>query len=165
MITDVLLEHSALVPVTLATIALGCVVVGYAAVRSRRSGRRILWTLTALSALPVLALTLTPSAKGQLDQVVCTVQFALPSLTRVELLANVALSLPVVFFAALASRRPLPVLAVGSVTSAGIEALQALAPAIGRACDTNDWAMNTLGMTIGVALAVGTTRLAAARAR
>ncbi|MCZ2857267.1 VanZ family protein [Blastococcus sp. VKM Ac-2987] len=87
-------------------------------------------------------------------------QFALPTLTRVELLANVALFLPVVLFAALASRRPWSVLAVGSGASAVIEALQALVPAAGRACDTNDWAMNTLGMTIGVVLTVGTARLA-----
>jgi hypothetical protein len=48
------------------------------------------------------------------------------------------------------------VLAAGAGLSAGIEAVQAAVPAIGRACDTNDWAMNTLGVAVGVLLARGT---------
>ncbi len=40
-----------------------------------------------------------------------------------------------------------------------IEALQSLVFAIGRACDTNDWMMNTVGAAIGVLLALGTVRV------
>jgi VanZ family protein len=86
----------------------------------------------------------------------CTVQFFLPSSTTVELLANVALVLPAALFATLALRRPLVVLAAATGCSAAVEAVQALVPAIGRACGTNDWLMNTIGIAVGVALATAT---------
>lgn len=89
----------------------------------------------------------------------CVVQFSVPTPGSVELLANVALFLPPAFFATLATRRPLVVLAAGAGLSAAIEALQALVFAIGRACDTNDWMMNTIGVAVGVLLALGTIRL------
>lgn len=158
MITNFLLDHSALVPVTLLLIAFVCVGVGYLVLR-RRYGQRVRWALLALSVLPVLALTLVPSGSRP-DQVMCTVQFSVPTLTRVELLSNVALFFPLAFFATLATRRPLSMLAGCSGLSAAIEALQALVPAIGRACDTNDWMMNTIGTVVGVLLALGTVALA-----
>ncbi|SOE02580.1 VanZ family protein [Blastococcus haudaquaticus] len=154
MITDFLLEHSALVPGALAGIALICVGVGSLLVRDER-GRGLLTALSALSGLVALVLTLAPSGRGASDRIGCTVQFALPSMTTVELLANVALFVPPVLFATLASRRPLTVLAIGSAVSAGIEVLQALLPVVGRACDTNDWFMNSIGVVGGVVLAVG----------
>jgi VanZ family protein len=160
MITDFLLDHSTLVPVGLLVIAFVCVGVGYLMLRSRRYGRRITWGLLVLSVLPVFALTLVPSLGSGGHYAVCTLQFSVPTLTRVELLANVALFAPPVFFATLATRRPLLMLATGSGLSAAIEALQALVPAIGRACDTNDWMMNTIGSVIGVLLACGTIALA-----
>ncbi|WP_083255069.1 VanZ family protein [Amycolatopsis orientalis] len=120
--------------------------------------RRILWALAGLSLLPVFALTLVPTA-NRIDGILCTVQFAMPTLGTVELLANVALFLPLAYFATLATRRPLTTLAAGSGLSAVIEALQALVPAIGRACDTNDWLMNTVGAVLGVLLTLGTGRL------
>ncbi len=159
MITDFLLEHSALVPGTLLGIALVCVAVGYAALRRGPAGMRLLLLLTGLSLLPVLALTLLPGGKGASDGG-CTVQFALPALGRVELLANIALLLPAAVFATLATHRPWAVLAAGGGLSAGIEAVQAAVPAVGRACDTNDWAMNCLGVVVGVLLARGTLALA-----
>ncbi|MBP2334364.1 VanZ family protein [Saccharothrix coeruleofusca] len=161
MITDFLLDHSALVPVALLLVALVCLGVGHLLLRARRHGQRIMWALVALSALPVLALTLVPTATGQADYVGCTVQFALPAPGRVELLANVALFFPLVFFATLATRRPLLVLAAGAGLSAAIEALQALVPVIGRACDTNDWVMNGIGTVVGVLLARAAIALAA----
>jgi glycopeptide antibiotics resistance protein len=60
---------------------------------------------------------------------------------------------PLVFFAALATRRPLSTLAAGVVLSAAIEVFQGLVPALGRACDTNDWAMNSAGTVVAVLLA------------
>lgn len=47
------------------------------------------------------------------------------------------------------------VLVAASALSAVIEAVQALVPGIGRARDTNDWMMNTLGAALGVLLGVG----------
>jgi hypothetical protein len=155
MITNFLLDHAAFVPVVLVVIAVGCVGIGYVLSR-RRHGQWITWVLVALSMPPVVALTIVPAADSRLAEVRCTVQFSVPTLGSVELLANVALFLPPVFFATLATRRPLATLAAGAGLSVAIEALQALAPAIGRACDTNDWLMNTLGAAVGVLLAIGT---------
>lgn len=160
MITNVLLDHSELVPVALVLVALACAGAGYLALRARGHGRRILWTLLALSVLPVLALTLVPAARRRDEVVLCVVQFSVPSPGAVELLANVALFLPPALFAVLATRRPVVVLVAASVLSAAIEGLQAVVPAIGRACDTNDWAMNTAGAVAGVLLALGTRALA-----
>ncbi|WP_037309792.1 VanZ family protein [Amycolatopsis orientalis] len=155
MITNFLLDHSALVPVAILLVALVCAALGR--VFTRR--RRILWALAGLSLLPVFALTLVPTV-NRIDGILCTVQFAMPTLGTVELLANVALFLPPAYFAALATGRPLTTLAAGAGLSAVIETLQALVPAIGRACDTNDWLMNTVGAVLGVLLALGTGRLA-----
>lgn len=163
MITNVLLDHSELVPVILALVAVACAGAGYAALRFGRSGSRLLPALAALSLLAVLALTLAPTGRSGTGG--CTVQFSLPTFGRVELLANVALLLPAVVFATLATRRPWAVLVAGSALSVGIEAAQALVPAIGRACDTNDWAMNTLGVVIGVLVARATLGLADRSAR
>jgi VanZ family protein len=158
MITNVLMDNKALVPVALLLIVAACVGVGYLALRASRYGNRILWVLAGLSSLLVIALTLVPAGR-RMDEVMCTLQFAAPTLGRVELLANVALLFPLVFFAALATRRPLLTLAAGALLSAAIEAAQAVVPAIGRACDTNDWAMNTIGAVVAVLAASVTTRL------
>jgi glycopeptide antibiotics resistance protein len=107
-----------------------------------------------LSLLPVLALTLVPAGSSRLDHVMCTAQFSLPTPGSVELLANVALFLPPALFATLVTGRPVLALVAASALSALVEALQAVIPAIGRACDTNDWMMNTIGAAVGVLLAV-----------
>ncbi|WP_329057899.1 VanZ family protein [Amycolatopsis sp. NBC_01480] len=158
MITDFLLDNSALVPVVLLLIAVVCLSAGYLILRTRQHGHRILRVLVVLSVLPVVALTLVP-ASSPADYVACVVQFSVPTVTRVELLANVALFFPPVFFATLATRRPLLMLVAGAGISAAIEAVQALVPAIGRACDTNDWAMNTIGTILAVLLASATIAL------
>jgi hypothetical protein len=156
VITNFLLDHPALVPVMMAVIPVGCVVVGYVL-----RARRILWTLAGLSLLPVAALTLSPVAGRRV--VSCVVQFSMPRLGSVELLANVALFVPPVFFATLATRRPLLTLAAGTALSAAIEVVQGLVPAIGRACDTNDWAMNTAGAVLAVLLATATAAFTRSR--
>ena len=160
MISDLLIAYRGLVPVAFLLTALGCAGVGYLLLRSGRRGTRIAWSLTASSLLPVAALTLLPSLNSQVSGDVCTVQFDYPTFGRVELAANIALFVPLAFFATLATRRPLVVALAGSGLSAAIEALQALLPAIGRACDTNDWMMNTIGTVIGVLLAGGTAAVA-----
>lgn len=75
-------------------------------------------------------------------------------------MANVALFFPLAYFATLATQRPVLTLATGAAVSAATEAAQALVPALGRACDTNDWLMNTIGILAGVLLACGTTAVA-----
>ncbi|RSN42105.1 VanZ family protein [Amycolatopsis sp. WAC 04197] len=148
MITNFLLDHSALVPVAILLVALVCAVLGHLF-----AGRhRVLWMLTGVALVPVVALTLVPN-RHTIDEILCTVQFSLPTLGSVELLANVALFLPPVYFAALASRRPVTMFAAGSALSAVIESLQAVVPAIGRACDTNDWLMNTIGALLAAGMA------------
>jgi VanZ like protein len=128
-------------------VAVVCVGLGYLFVRRRP----ILWALAAVSAVPVVALTLVPTQGRQFA--FCVVQFDVPSLRTVEPLANLALLFPLVFFAALATRRPLPTLVAGVALSAAIEVFQGLVPALGRACDTNDWAMNSAGTVVAVVLA------------
>ena len=65
------------------------------------------------------------------------------------------------------ARRTSAVLAVvaAAVTSAMVEAVQAVVPATGRVCDTNDWFMNTVGTVLGVLLAVGTLTVVRSRHR
>ena len=116
--------------------------------------------LAGASLLVVLALTLGPSGYSASDAVECAVQFMAPTLGRIELVANIALFFPLAFFATLASRRPLLVLVSAAGLSAVLEGAQAVAPGIGRACDTNDWLMNTIGTVAGVLLACGTIAVA-----
>ncbi|OLF16702.1 VanZ family protein [Actinophytocola xanthii] len=160
MITNFLLDNSALVPVVLVLAVVLCVGVGCVVLRSRRFAVRVLWVLVALSVLPVLALTLVPT-RSRVESVACVIQFSAPTVGSVELLANVALFVPPVYFGALSTRRPLPTLVVAAVFSAAIETVQALIPAIGRACDTNDWAMNTAGAVVAAILAAATMAVTA----
>ena len=112
--------------------------------------RRAVQVLVGVSLLGVITLTLTPSSSDGLD--FCTVQFSVP-FQGIDTLANLAMTVPLTLFAALAFGRMLPVFAAVSGFSALIELVQALAPAIGRACDTNDWLMNTVGAALGAGLA------------
>jgi hypothetical protein len=159
VITNALIDHAALVPLVLVGLVLGCVVLGVLARRDRRA----LAVLLGTSLLPVAGLTLVPAARPRLDEEFCTVQFGLPGFGSVELLANVALFVPAAVFAVLLSRRPLLVLAAAAGTSAAIEMLQAVVGALQRACDTNDWAMNTAGAGVGVLLGVAVQALPARR--
>ena len=147
MITTVLVEHPWLAPALLAAVAVAGLVAGPALLPRRR----LTWVLAGLSLLPVLALTLIPVDRELFAR--CTVQWALPTPGRVELMANVALFVAPVLLTAVATRRPLLALLAGSGASVLLEAVQALVPAIGRSCDTNDWLSNTLGAVLGAALA------------
>lgn len=162
MISTLLVEHSALVPVSLMLVAAVCVTVGWTLLRTRPGDRRPHWVLTGLSLVPVAALTLSPTSRRAFET--CAVDWSIPTPGAVESLANLALFLPAVFFAVLATRRPLPVLAAGVGLSAAIEAVQAAVPALGRSCDTQDWAMNTAGTVVAVLLAAATTALTDRRA-
>ena len=155
MITNLLLEHPWLCPSLLAAmVALGPLVGPWLLDRPAAA-----WGLAGLSLAPVAALTLTPV--GVLTNRGCTLQWALPTFGRVELLANVVLFVAPVFLTAIALRRPLVALALGSGLSAALEAVQAFLP--GRACDTNDWLNNSIGAGIGAGLAFIVLRAAHVR--
>jgi VanZ family protein len=77
----------------------------------------------------------------------------------------VILFAPVVLLAGVATRRPLVAMLVASAASGGVEALQALAPVLGRSCSTNDWLSNTVGAALGGVLAAVALRLARASER
>ncbi|MEH3054765.1 MAG: VanZ family protein [Patulibacter minatonensis] len=158
MITDLLLRHAALVPVLLAAVALASAAFGLALADR---GRRPLAVVLGLSVAGMLLLTLWPASTGR-GVSSCAVQFSVPAFGSVELLANIALFIPIGCFASLLTGHPLASLVAASLASVAVEGLQAALPAIGRACDTNDWAMNTAGAALGVAIA-GVARLARRR--
>lgn len=152
MITDLLLLHPVRAWVSLGVTIAVCLAVGVWVVREGPRGRRVAAWLAGLTFLPVLVLTLLPVQREL--YAVCVVQFSLPTSLRVgDVLANVVLLVPAAWFAALATRRPVLVAVLGSLTSAGIETVQALVPAIGRSCDTNDWLGNTTGVVGAVLVA------------
>ncbi len=147
MITTLLVEHPWLSPTLLvALMAAGLLAGPWLVARPR-----VAWALTAASLLPVAALTLVPVERELYAR--CSVQWALPTPGRVELMANVVLFVAPVLLAGVAARRPVLAFLAGSATSVAIEAVQAVVPAIGRSCDTNDWLSNTLGALVGAGLA------------
>ena len=147
MISTLLVEYAFFVPIGFLLLLIGCILLGSFLLRDGSRGQRALTALALMSALPVLLLTLLPS--GDPVETFCAVGFAWPTLRGVETLANIALLLPAVFFLTLRFRRPI-IIAVGASTlSAFIELVQALLPVIGRACDTTDWQMNTIGAIVG----------------
>ena len=141
-----LVEHSALVPLGVLVVVLGCAALGWVA---RKRPHLLTW-LVGLALLGLLAVTLAPDDRERVRQVTCEVGVSLPSWGSNELLANVALFVPVTVFAVVRFRRPVLVGLGGIALSAAIEATQALAVPLGRSCTTSDWAMNTAGTVLGV---------------
>lgn len=154
MITTILIEHPWLSPTALALLAVLGPLVGRLV--ARRPGAA--WLLTGLATVPVVVLTMLPTDRRAFER--CEVAWTLPTAGRVELAANVVLFVAPVLFAVVATRRPLLVALAGSALSALIETVQALVPALGRSCSTNDWLSNTIGVGIGVVLGVVALRLA-----
>lgn len=147
VISTLLVQYPWFSPVVLALL----VFVGPVAGRWLSWRPRIAWTLCGISLVPLVLLTLVPSGREIVER--CTVAWALPTFGRVELMANVILFVPPVLLAAIASRRPLVAFLGGVVGSAAVELAQALLPALGRSCDTNDWLTNSIGAAIGALLA------------
>jgi glycopeptide antibiotics resistance protein len=114
--------------------------------------RRVLLGLSTVALVAVLVLTLLPDG-ARPGGVTCTVQFSVP-FQGIDTLANVAMLLPLVLFLGTATNRPLMVLTGAVALSAVIEFVQALAPVLGRRCDTNDWFMNTVGAVLGAVIAL-----------
>lgn len=158
MISTLLAGSPTLVRVLFVIAVAASALLGWWLYRSRRF--RLLTVLAALGLLGTLALTLSPSTGRA--AAFCTIQFSVP-LRGVETLANVALMLPLALYAALRLGRPLRVLATVSALSALVELVQALIPALGRACDTNDWLMNSLGAAMGALFAMVIIAIGACR--
>jgi hypothetical protein len=154
VITTVLVEHPWWSPAALFLLAVLGPIAGAWLVRRPKTA----WALTGMSVLPVAVLTLTPVHRALFAR--CTVEWSFPTPGRVELMANVVLFVAPVLLAGVATRRPLVALAAGSALSLGVEALQALVPALGRSCSTGDWSSNTIGALVGAALAGVALRLA-----
>ena len=154
MITNLLIEHPWMSPTALVLL----VVLGPILGRWLVARPTVAWWLLGISLLPIAAATLSPVDR-RLEEF-CVVQWALPTPSRVELMANVVLFVPPALLLAVATRRPLLALFLGAGLSAAIELVQAFVPAIGRSCDTTDWTSNTIGAAIGAALGWVALRLA-----
>lgn len=154
MITNYLLQHAWMSPAALALL----VVVGPILGSWLVPRPKVAWWLLGASLVPVAITTLVP-VERRLEQF-CVVQWALPTPSRVELMANVVLFVAPALLLAVAARRPVLALLAGVGVSAAIELVQALVPAIGRSCDTTDWTSNTLGAAIGALLGWGALRWA-----
>jgi len=150
MISTFLVEHAALVRVAFWVAVV--VAAGLAWILHRLRLRAVLLGLSAVSLVAVLVLTLLPDG-ARPDGVTCTVQFSVP-FQGLDTLANVAMLLPLVLFLGTATNRPFAVLGGAVVLSAAIEVVQAVAPALGRRCDTNDLFMNSSGAVLGAVVAL-----------
>jgi VanZ family protein len=154
MITNLLLEHSWMSTAVLALL----VVTGPLLGKWLVPRPRVAWWLLGFSLIPVVVTTLIPVDRPV--DAFCVVQWSVPTPTRVELMANVVLFVAPALLLAVITRRPMLALLVGAGLSIAIELVQALAPAIGRSCDTTDWLTNTIGAAIGAALGWAALRLA-----
>ncbi len=154
MITTVLVDHPWLSPTALVLLVILGPLVGRLV--ADRPGTA--WLLTGLGALAVLVLTVLPTDRRAFER--CEIAWTLPTVGLFDLAAIVVLFVAPALFASVATRRPVLVLIAASLLSALIETVQALVPAIGRSCSTNDWLSNTIGVAIGVSLAVIALRLA-----
>ena len=150
MISTFLVEHAPLVRIGLWVAVAAATLLAWVLHRLRL--RRVLLGLSAAALIAVLILTLLPDG-ARPGGVTCTVQFSVP-FQGIETLANVAMLLPLVLFLGTATNRPLTILTGAVALSAVIEVVQALTPVLGRRCDTNDWAMNTVGAVLGAVIAL-----------
>lgn len=153
MLSTILVEHPWLTTTGLLVLLLAGPVVGALLVGRRRTTQ----VLLVVAVLVVAALTLAPTSRDMTTT--CAVEWSLPRLGAVETAANLILFAPITLLAGVLTRRPWLVAAVASVVSALIEASQALLPALGRSCSTNDWWFNTLGAVLGALLALGALAL------
>lgn len=158
MISTLLAENPTLARNLFLVAVAASAVLGFLLHRSRRS--RVLGVLAIIGLVGTLSLTMSPS--GGHAATFCAIQFSLP-FQGIDTLANVAMMLPLTLFAALRLHRPLPVFAAVSGLPALIELVQGLVPTLGRACDTNDWFMNSVGAGLGAVLATAIITVEARR--
>jgi glycopeptide antibiotics resistance protein len=146
MITNVLLAHRWISPLALTLFVLLGPPLGAWLIKRPRLAE----LLAVLALVPVGIVTLVPVKRELYWR--CEVAWTFPTFDRAELAANVVLFIAPVLLATVALRRPLLALAAGSLLSLAIETFQALVPALGRSCSTNDWMTNTIGSAIGALL-------------
>lgn len=113
--------------------------------------RRVAFWMGLAAVAVVAGFTLFPTSRDL--QVGCAMEWAVPTFGKVELMANIVLFVPVVLFLGVAARRPWVVFGAASVASLGLEAFQAVVPALGRSCSSSDWFSNSLGGLLGAVLA------------
>lgn len=150
MISTFLVEHASLVPVGFWVAIAVAAVLAWVLHRLRLRG--VLLGLSGASLIAVLVLTLLPDG-ARSGGITCTVQFSAP-FQGIDTLANIAMTVPLVLFLGTATNRPLTVLAGGVALSVAIEVVQALAPVLGRRCDTNDLFMNAVGAVLAALVAL-----------
>lgn len=146
MLSTILAAYPWLAPAALAAIVLVCPLFGALLVGRRRSA----WILAALTALAVLLATLSPT--GRELEVGCVLELE-ARLTAPEPLANVVLTVPLALLVGVATRKPALGAAVVVALAVAIEAVQALAPALGRSCAADDALANGVGGVLGALLA------------
>ena len=159
MLSTVLVENPWLIPVGLLVLLLA----GPAAGALLVSRPRLTACLLFVAVLAVAVLTLTPTVREMTRT--CTIEWSWPVLGAVETAANLILFVPITLLAGVLTRRPWLTVLVTSGASALVEAGQALAPALGRSCSTNDWWFNTLGAVLGALLALVALALHRRRSR
>lgn len=148
VISTFLVAHPWLTTVALVACLVGGPLVAVALLHRRRAAL----LLGVAAVVPVVVLTLTPASAGPTG-IACAAEWSLPTLGRVELVANVVLFIPPTLLLAVAVRRPWLVVLIASAGSALVETAQALLTVLHRACSTNDWATNTLGALVGATIA------------
>ncbi|MEU4260424.1 VanZ family protein [Streptomyces argenteolus] len=140
--------------------------VTFAALLSYLAAKRFLhrpWAYAGLAAVLAAELSVTiffPSPGHVSGHCVLNRNYSEPFATEQGLL-NVAMFLPIGFFGVLAARRILPVFLGGALLSVVTELGQALAPWVGRSCDSSDVLTNVLGA--GAGTLVGWAAVRAAR--
>lgn len=109
------------------------------------------WAHAGLAAAVAAELSVTvffPSPGHTSGQCVLNRNYTEPFATEQGLL-NLAMFVPIGLLGVLAVRRVLPAFLGASLLSVATELCQALAPWVGRACDSSDVVMNVLGAGIG----------------
>lgn len=106
--------------------------------------------LCAASVAGIVTVTLLPTEGGPVGQkAICDASAPWPQLLQSSSAwLNVALFVPVAFFAVLVFRRPLTVAVGAGVASGAVEFVQAVS-SIGRSCSTTDLVANTTGALLG----------------
>jgi len=151
VISTFLAGDPALSRVLLVFVVVAVIVVGLLLKRGGPVAQVGLRVAAILALVAVLAFTLSPAGDNVRGS--CNFDVGSTFFIGIERFANTALLVPVAYLGALATTRPVVIFAAGSLLSALIEALQLLVPALGRACDINDWLTNTLGAGVGALLA------------
>jgi hypothetical protein len=112
----------------------------------------------------VLAATLSPTPHRLAQIGECGTHLTTTGgLTSLQGLLNVLLFVPAAGLLALASGRLGDGIAAGIGMSAGVEAIQALIPQLGRSCQLHDLIANSIGVFCGVGIALGLQTLVRGR--